>query len=223
MREEDESNISGGETDMEFYAAKYLDLREAAFIAADGDDGTDWDLLEEHCPDEMEMEAEECKRAWLAEFGDDSHVSLECYKLAYNAGRESVLSRITELEQRLASKEDALAAALLVIEASEARVAELEADKAKYIHNSIAVNCNRCEESHIKLQADSRQLAEAVIKGHRCCLYDENNTGDFAESCLLDSGETCKYNKPSLGQCDKYDKCQCPACQTARRCLSAAS
>lgn len=33
------------------------------------------------------MSEESIRRAWLEEFGDDSHVSLHCYTLAYNTGR----------------------------------------------------------------------------------------------------------------------------------------
>ena len=75
------------------------------------------------------------------------------------------------------------------------------------------ISCDQCNE-------ERALLANTVLKMHRCCLYSQDNTGDFSEPCLLDNGETCIYNKPALGQCDEYDKCQCPACILARTILS---
>lgn len=40
------------------------------------------------------------KQAWLAEFGDDSHVSLHCYTLAYNAGHAAGETSGAEEEQK---------------------------------------------------------------------------------------------------------------------------
>ena len=43
------------------------------------------------------MSEEFIKQAWLAEFGDDSHVSLQCYTLAYKAGWNACAVKAQEI------------------------------------------------------------------------------------------------------------------------------
>lgn len=97
--------------------------------------------------------------------------------------------RIIALEQRLASKEDALAAALLVVDEAQARVAELETEIEHYRGIAITQGAEKALADYQQLQADSRQLAEALLRAHG-----------------------------KLGDCT-HIPCTCPACQTARRVL----
>lgn len=198
--------------------------------------------------DNLIQEAEE----WLS-LDWDSWSGSNHQEVIYHAAKiiASLAGRITELEQRLASKEDALAAALLVVDSGSKRVAELEAAlKLVQFHAKSALDrlparwnegyqkglrdagfeyeklkevldrhkAERADDNAVlteqimaaetrteQLQADARQLAEAVIDTHKgLCDYCTIEANEENEVCHNDFDYPC---------------CQCPACQTARRVL----